>query len=432
MAPRLLSLAEAASLFRTTDSFGVPLGPGQPNGLIHELGKRTDWERLDVLAAMVADFYSLFDHPNVFLESMFFGPAERIYRDMGRNVSYIPSDFRRFAPIMAMRNPRILATSASPVDSDGFMSLSLHAGATVDALHAAGADPDRILIVETSPHFPRLLGISDEHSHRLHVDEVDVLIETEARPPVLADPVVGDVERQIAQHAQQFVRDGSTLQTGFGSIPSTIAGLLAEGSGGDYGIHSEMFTTGLMRLHQAGKVTNARKDQFTGFSLATFAAGTEELYEWLHDRTDIRMAPVSVVNSPELIASNRNMVTINGAIAVDLWGQVMADTIAGHQFSGVGGHEDFVAGAGLELDDKSLICLPSTVEINGELHSRIVSSFAHGSVVTTPRHQIEVVVTEFGAVDVEGLSTVDRARALASIAHPQFREELLAGASDFR
>jgi len=425
MPTRHLSLHDAANLLEPVDSLGLPLGPGQPIGLIHALGERTDWQRLDVLGAMLVDFYALFDHPGVFLASTFFGPAERIYRDMGRNITYIPSDFRRFATIMEARRPRVVGTMATTPDPDGWMSLSLHAGASVAELHRAAADPDRLLIVEASPHFPRTRGITPE-DHRLHVDEVDVVCVSDRHPVELADAPVTEVELAIATHAQRFIPDRATLQTGFGSIPSTIAAVLARGDGGEYGIHSEMFTTGLMRLHQAGKVTNTHKDQFEGYSLVTFAAGTTELYEWLVGRDDVRFAPVSVVNSPERIAANHTMVTINGAIAVDLWGQVTADSIGGHQFSGVGGHEDFVSGSGLELEDRSLICLPSTVQVGDVLVSRIVPSFEPGSIVTTPRHQIDVVITEFGAADVRGLSTTERARALVALAHPSFRDALAA------
>lgn len=423
MPTRHLSFDEAVELFRSTDSLGLPLGPGQPIGLIHRLGERTDWQRLDVIGAMLVDFYALFDHPGVFLTSTFFGPAERIYRDMGRNIEYVPSDFRRFATVMESRRPRVVATMATTPDADGWMSLSLHSGASVAELARAAADPDRLLVVEASPHFPRTSGLTPD-AHRLHVDDVDVVVESDRRPVELADPPVTEVELAIAAFAQAYVHDGATLQTGFGSIPSTIASVLARGDGGDYGIHSEMFTTGLMRLHQAGKVTNRHKLQFDGFSLATFAAGTNELYEWVDGRDDVRFAPVEVVNSPELIAANRDMVTINGAIAVDLWGQVTADSISGRQFSGVGGHEDFVSGAGLELEDRSLICLPATIEVGGVLRTRIVGALEPGAIVTTPRHQVDVVVTEFGVAELRGRSTTERGLALAEIAHPQFRDEL--------
>jgi len=429
MSTQHLSLAEAAALLSPTDSLGLPLGPGQPTGLVHALGERNDWERLDVLGAMLVDFYALFDHPGVHLSSTFYGPAERIYRDARRNISYIPSDFRRFSTIMEARRPRVMATMATPPDDNGFMSLSLHAGASVGELLRASADPERLLIVEASERFPRTVGLSPEHPHRLHVDDADVICISQTEPVNLADGVIGEIELAIASHAQRFVVDGATLQTGFGAVPSTIASVLAEGDGGDYGIHSEMFTNGLMRLHQAGKVTNTHKDLFEGYSLATFAAGTPDLYEWLDGRDDIRFGPVSIVNSQELIAANHAMITINGAIEVDLWGQVAADSIAGIQFSGVGGHEDFVAGSGLELEDRSLICLPSSVTVGGELRSRIVARMGPGSIVTTPRHHIDVIITEFGAAEVRGLDTRRRAEALAAIAHPAFRDELLATAA---
>jgi acyl-CoA hydrolase len=235
---------------------------------------------------------------------------------------------------------------------------------------------------------------------------------------------VSDVELAIAEYAAGFISEGSTLQTGFGSIPSTIATCLAERPGGHYGVHSEMFTTGLMRLHQAGKISNTRKSEFEGFSIATFAAGTEELYEWLDGRSDVRFAPVSVVNAPELIAANHNMVSINGAIAIDLFGQVIADTIGGHQYSGIGGHEDFVAGTGLELEDRSLLCLPSAVTAGDAEISRIVGELDSGSVVTTPRHQVDVVITEHGVAELRGRDVRERAIALAAIAHPSSRDYL--------
>jgi acyl-CoA hydrolase len=188
-----------------------------------------------------------------------------------------------------------------------------------------------------------------------------------------------------------------------------------------------MFTTGLMKLHQAGKVTN-RKGTYDGVSVATFAAGTKELYEWLHLNTDVAFLPVDRVNSPEAIARNRKAVTINAALAVDIQGQVIADTIASAQFSGIGGHEDFVSGPALELEDRSLLCLPSTFMKGDEMRSRIVPWFGPGAVITTPRHQVDVVITEYGAAELQGKTVHQRGEALAAIAHPAFREQLRAAA----
>ena len=136
--------------------------------------------------------------------------------------------------------------------------------------------------------------------------------------------------------------------------------------------------------------------------MTTFAFGSPELYAWLDGNSDVAFLPVEIVNSPEVIAANDNMISVNGALAIDIHGQVVADTINGGQFSGIGGAEDFVAGAGLELSDRSLICLPSTFEKDGKLQSRIVPWFGPGAVITTPRHQVDVIVTEYGAAELEG------------------------------
>ena len=233
--------------------------------------------------------------------------------------------------------------------------------------------------------------------------------------------------RAIADHARAYIPSGATLQTGIGSIPSTIAGLLAEGEGGGYGVHSEMFTTGLMRLHEAGKVAN-RKGQFDDVSVTTFAFGTEELYAWLDGNSNVAFLPVDVVNDPDVIGRNAKAVTVNGALAIDIHGQVVADTIGGVQFSGVGGHEDFVSGPGLSVEARSLLCMRSTVEIAGERRSRIAPWFDAGTVVTTPRHQVDVVITEYGAAELQGRTVHQRGLALARIAHPDFRGGLLEAA----
>ena len=197
------------------------------------------------------------------------------------------------------------------------------------------------------------------------------------------DPPPTDVDRAIADHVRGFVPDGATLQTGIGSVPSMVATLLAEGDGGGYGVHSEMFTTGLMRLHQAGQghQPEGHLRRRVGGHLR---GGTRELYDWLHENHEVAFLPVDLVNSPEAIGRNRAMVTINAAMSVDIQGQVIADTISAVQYSGIGGHEDFVAGPALDLDDRSLLCLPSTITIGDELRSRIVPWFDAGAVITTP------------------------------------------------
>ncbi|MGH2951910.1 MAG: acetyl-CoA hydrolase/transferase family protein [Solirubrobacterales bacterium] len=421
--PAELSAADAAAALRPTDTLGIPLGTGQPPAFIEALGTRDDWEDLRIYGALLLAWSEAFKHPKVHYLSGFYGPLERALRDQGANISFAPADFRRFEPLLEAQAPRVMATVASPPDAEGWCSLSLHAGGTVRELERAGADPERVLLAEVSEHFPRTCGLPPEHRHALHLDQIDVLVRSEAQPFALPEPEPGDVDEAIAAHARRFIPDGATLQTGIGGIPSAIVGRLADGDGGDYGVHSEMFTNGLMRLHESGKVTN-RKGQFDGVSVATFAGGSTELYAWLEGNSTVAFLPVEVVNNPDAIGRNRMMVTINAAIAVDIQGQVVADTVAGRQYSGIGGHEDFISGPALALEDRSLLCLPSTVTIDGERRSRIVPWFDAGAVITTPRHQVDVIVTEHGAAELQGLTVHQRGKALAAIAHPDFRDEL--------
>ena len=416
-----LTADEAAALVLPVDAIGMPLGPGQPVGLLEALGRRTDWEDLRINGALLTVFTDLFSHPNVHDLSGFYGPLERILRDSGANIGFAPADFRRFVPLLESLAPRVMVTSAA-LPAGGRVSLSLHAGANVEEMRRAGADPDRLLIVEVSEHYPRTYGTAD-HDHSFAVDDIDVLVETDKAPVETEDPPPTDIDRAIADHVRAYVPDGATLQTGIGAVPSMVATLLAEGDGGGYGIHSEMFTTGLMRLHQAGKVTND-KGTYDGVSVTTFAAGTRELYDWLHENHEVAFLPVDLVNSPEAIGRNRAAVTINAAMSVDVQGQVIADTISAVQYSGIGGHEDFVSGPALDLDDRSLLCLPSTIQIGDELRSRIVPWFEAGAVITTPRHQVDVIVTEYGAAELQGRTVHQRGEALAAIAHPAFREGL--------
>jgi acyl-CoA hydrolase len=427
--PEELTAEQAASRLGTEDSLGMPLGPGQPPAFLRALGERKDWTDMRVYGALLAVGTELFSRSGVHYLSGFFGPLERALLDAGANIEFTPADFRRFAPLLERQRPRVMTTVATPPDADGWCSLSLHAGGTIGELHRAGADPDRLLVAEVSDGYPRTFGLGEDR-HALHVDEIDILVRSTDAPLALpgGEAPPSDVDKAIARHAVDFVPSGATLQTGIGSIPNQIATLLAEGDGGDYGLHSEMFTDGCMHLRRAGKVTNALKGQYDGVSVTTFAFGSTELYAWLDANSDVAFLPVEIVNSPEVIAANNDMVSINGALAIDIQGQVVADTISGGQFSGIGGAEDFVAGAGLELSDRSLICLPSTFEKDDRMQSRIVPWFGPGAVITTPRHQVDVIITEYGVAELEGRTVRERGEALAAIAHPQFRDELLAAA----
>jgi acyl-CoA hydrolase len=390
---------------------------------MHALGERDDFEDLLVFGALLIDAFPLFTRKGVKLQSGFFGPVERGLLKSGFDVEFIPGDFRRFGDIAAALRPRIVATAAAPPDAAGNFSLSLHAGATVDELHRAGRDPDRLLIVEVNEALPRTLGLPPEYPHALNESEIDIVVTSDRAPFTLGDPPPGDIDRAIAAHACRFISDGCTLQTGIGSIPSAIAALLASEPGGDYGIHSEMFTDGLMKLHQAGKVSN-RKGHFDGYSITTFASGGSELYQWLDGNQGVRFLPVDRVNSEADIARNRQMISINGAMSVDLAGQVAADALNGRQYSGIGGHNDFAAAATRSPGGRSLICMPATARAGDETLSRIVDLMPADAYVTTPRHEVDVIITEHGAAELRGRTVSERANALIEIAAPEHRKDL--------
>jgi acyl-CoA hydrolase len=415
---------EAVALLRTSDSIGFGLGPGIPDAFLTALGRRDDWVDLVLGGALFLNYYDVCTQPGVSYRSGFFGPAERLLVAQGHRVAHVPGGFRQFAPILAKYAPRVMVAQAAPPDDTGNVNLSLHYGATRPELLRAGADPDRLLIVEVNPNLPRTKSLPPEFDNSLPLAAIDVLVEASGQPFALEDPVPDEVDVAIAQHALRYVADGATLQTGIGTIPNIVASELAAGALGGFGIHSEMFTDGLMRLHLAGKVTNAHKGIFAGVSVTTFALGTADLYRWLDGNEEVAFLDVEAVNDPTVIGRNAKLVSINGALSVDLYGQVVADSIGGRQISGVGGHEDFVAGAELHLDAHALICLRSTAEVGGQRISRIAGLLSEGSVVSTPRHHTGVVVTEFGAAELMGLTVRERAHALVDIAHPDFRPDL--------
>jgi acyl-CoA hydrolase len=411
-------------MVRPIDRIGFGLGPGIPDAFLTALGGRDDWKDLILGGALLLNYYDVCTKHGVSYRSGFFGPAERLLLTQGHQVDLVPGGFRQFGPILARFAPRIMTAQGSPPDGAGRVNLALHLGATRPELLRAGRDPDRLLIVEVNPNLPQTKSLSPRFDNTIPLELIDVLIETDGKPFALEEPPPDEIDAAIARHAMRYVTWGATLQTGIGAIPNMIASELAAGTLGDFGIHSEMFTSGLMRLHRAGKVTNANKGIFDGVSVTTFALGTEELYRWLDGNEAVAFLDVDVVNDPGTISQNEKLVSINGALSVDLYGQVVADNIDGRQISGVGGHEDFVAGAEMRLDAHSLVCLRSTALVDGEQISRITGVLPAGSIVSTPRHHLGTVVTEFGAAELAGLTVRERAHVLVDIAHPDFRREL--------
>lgn len=427
MAAREMSADDAAALVRSHDAIGLGLITGTPTALMKALSRRVDWEDLTFSGGLILGHYDVFLHPNVHYRSSFFGGAERSYVASGADTQYVPSFFRHYGLLIQHLAPRVMMTTASMPDPNGRVSLSLYNGAHLEEYERAARDPNRLLIVECSPHFPRTHAL-EGHVNHLDLGEVDVVVFTDEHPTIFPNEPGSPEEAKIADYAAAFIGDGATLQTGIGAVPNLVAQALVNGDGGEYGVHSEMFTDGLYQLIAAGKVTNRKKNIHRGTSVITFAAGTQEMYDFIYDNPAIGVAPVTYTNNPHVIALNHRMVSINSALEVDLHGQIIADTLGARQYSGTGGHQDFVEGTSLSLEHTSLICLASTALVNGIRKSRVVSTITAHGVVTSPRHLAGVIVTEHGAADLRGKTVRERAQAMIEIAAPEFREELAAGA----
>jgi acyl-CoA hydrolase len=308
----------------------------------------------------------------------------------------------------------VALVQVSPPDKHGFCSL----GVSVDIVKVA-VETARVVVAEVNPRMPRTHGDAF-----VHVSRLSSIVETDhALPELVAEPI-DDVARAIGENVAGLVRDGDTLQMGIGAIPN--AALAALGNHKDLGIHTEMFSDGVVDLVEKGVITNARKTHRRGKLVTTFVMGTKRLYDFVDDNPLIEMRPSHYANDPAIVAKNRGMVSINSALAVDLTGQVCADSIGSRIYSGVGGQVDFVRGAAKAENGRPIIALRSTAK-NGTI-SRIVPELAAGSGVTTSRADVHWVVTEHGAANLHGKNVRQRVEALVGIAAPPFRDELRAAA----
>jgi acyl-CoA hydrolase len=418
-----VSAAELATRLDGVESLVTGLVTGQARAVLRAIGRRDPARPLTLYVGLLVEPYPCLRDPAVRVVSGFFGPIERMARAAGFGVEFLPADFHGFERLTFALRPRAVAALVSPPDDDGFCSFGLHAGAVFGPFLEAARDPARLAIAEVNPHVPRVLGLPELGGHRVHVRDLDVIVEDDTALVTIpyAQPVAE--ERAIAGFVGELVEDGATLQFGIGGIPNAVAELLCAAPKGDFGVHTEMFVDGIMRLHEAGKVVN-RKGLHDGYSIATFAGGSEQLYRWLDRNPIVRMLPVAAVNDPPQLARTRKFTAINAALGIDLHGQVVADAVAGRQYSGVGGHETFTMGGRQAPGGKSIICLRSTFTTAGERRSAIVAALPAGSVVTTPRHQVHYVVTEWGIAELEDRSDRGRADALIAVAHPDFRAEL--------
>ena len=315
--------------------------------------------------------------------------------------------------------PNVAFIKTTPMDNNGLFNFG-----TSNSYTKAITDTADIVIVETNEGVPKCLG---GHSENIHISDVDYIVEAEKSPLMpIPKPTASEEEIRMAQYIMEDIHDGACLQLGIGGIPNTVGSLLAESDLKDLGMHSEMMCDAYMDLYNAGKITGRYKYTDKNKMVYTFAMGTPQLYEFLHDNPLCAAYPVDYTNITENIARNDNLISINNALQVDLFGQIASEALAGRHISGSGGQGDFVAGAAKSKGGKAFICLRSTRTIGDKVVSRIVPNIQ--GIVSVPRAWAFYVVTEYGKVCLKGKSSWAIAEDLISIAHPDFRDELISAA----
>lgn len=303
----------------------------------------------------------------------------------------------------------VAMVQVSPPDRHGFCSL----GVSVDATQAA-VETARVVIAEVNPQMPRTHG-----DGRVHADRITYGVEVDTALPEVAPPALSDTERAIGAHVAGLVEDGATLQTGIGAIPDAVLAALTGHR--DLGVHTEMFSDGVIDLVERGVINGRKKRVHPGVLVSSFLMGTRRLYDFVDDNPQVVMLGADYVNDTSVIRRNPKVTAINSAIEVDLTGQVVADSIGTRLYSGVGGQMDFIRGASLSPGGKPIIALPSTTR-RGE--SRIVSLLRPGAGVVTTRAHVQYIATEYGVAELYGRTLRQRARALIDVAHPDHRERL--------
>ncbi len=416
---RWTSAADAVKVVRSGQRVYIGGGCGVPMVLAGELARRApelrDVEIIHILTAGTSAWVTP-EVSSAFRDnSLFIGPNVRAAVQQGR---------ADFTPVFLSEVPRLFREghlpidvaliAVSPPDSHGYCSYGVEVGVTKPAVESA-----RVVIAEINPRMPRVWGNSF-----IHVSQIDYCVEVDYPLPELRQGEPAPIYSRIGRHIADLIDDGSTLQMGIGAIPNAVLDYL--GDKRDLGVHSEMFSDGIIDLVQRGVITGARKTLLPGKLVAGFVLGTERIYRFVHNNPIIEMRTTDFTNDPFTISRNDKMVAINAALQVDLTGQVCADSIGTRFYSGVGGQADFIRGAARSKGGKPIIALPSTA-LSGTV-SRIVSTLEPGAGVTTSRNDVHYIVTEYGVAYLFGKTVHQRAAALIAIAHPDFRADLEAAA----
>ncbi|MGE5397008.1 MAG: acetyl-CoA hydrolase/transferase family protein, partial [Chitinophagales bacterium] len=348
---------------------------------------------------------------NVFYNPILYSECERYYDDVLND-----------PPLVGTPHRNVSIIQACPMDENGFFNFGLHNSSSYTSLTHA-----ELVIIETNNKLPVCLGGSKE---RVHISQVTHVVEGE-NPDLLDAPIPqpSETDTRIAQHVMEHISDGCCIQLGIGGMPNALGSLIAKSDLKDLGVHTEMLVDSYVDMWEAGQVTGNKKQIDPGKMAYTFAVGGNRLYEFMHNNPAIASYNVEYINHPNIIARNDRVVSINQALQIDLYSQVNAESMGFNQISGNGGMWDFVLGSYWSRGGRSLICLPSThTTKDGKVFSRIVPYFEPGTITTVPRQMLNIVVTENGWISLKGDATWARTEKLISIAHPDFKDELVKAA----
>ena len=419
-----MTTAEIAKLVRSGDRIASTTAMGEPVEIVKAICDRAVEEDLEGIK-----LYKLWMVPmggryadddlrgRVDPVSLFAGGSE-VRQMMGKGkADYIPSYLSQHLDVFRAVEPRVAIAMASPMDEHGYFSFSTAPleGRTITEI----AD---VVLLEVSPHMPRVFG-----DNMIHISQVTALCETDTWPVEVPLTEPGENDMKIAEYIVDRIPDGACVQFGIGKVPDAVGSLMKDKK--DLGIHTELFCSSMLELIKAGAVNNSRKNIDNGKSIFTFCGGTRELYDYVDNNPTVEGHQVTYVNDPYIIAKNDNVMSINAALEVDIFGQVCSESIGPKKISGTGGQLDFVRGANMSKGGKSFIALHSTAK-NGTI-SKIKPTLTPGAHVTVPMSEVDMIVTEYGIAELKYKTASDRAKALIRIAHPSVREELTFRAKEF-
>jgi acyl-CoA hydrolase len=406
--------AEAAVRFiEPGEAIVTPITPGEPPALLNAL---TSNDRLygNSLYRMLPGYPVLnVDQEKIKQISIFISGYDRKAFAEG-TTDLLPnhfSDIPSLIKIGTAHTERVLLATVSPMDDEGYFTLGTSVSYLGDLLDSA-----KTIILEVNKNMPRTFG----EQNRIHISQIKALVEHDFDLPSAANPVLTEKDMKIGQTIADLIRNGDTVQIGFGSMPNAVIEYMSGHR--DLGIHTEMLPEKFVDLYEQGVITNANKQIFKGKSTATFAYGTKRLYDFMNNNEDILMLPCNVTNDLRNLAQLDNLVSVNSTVEVDFLGQCNSETINGVYYSSTGGQTDFAKGVRMTKNGRGIICLYSTAK--NDTISKIVSTLPAGAVVSTSKNDVDMIVTEYGKAELKGKTVQGRTEALIKIAHPNFREQL--------